>query len=186
MGASRGAVPFLKRPADVAIVVFFVIAFFIVFLLDLEQVAISDPSIPFDYPLMPPKFFVDLIHWWGRTYDHVLWVRETWFKATIYIDLFYFAPFYLVAIPAFILGKDWIRMPTMFWSGVMFTIVTCILAEEVWGAHASPDIAVILAAYGPYWLAPLLIALRMFVGGSHPFSRKAAAAPAAAAKPKKH
>ena len=42
----------------------------------MEQLIIDDPA-HFAYPLWPPARLVDLIHWWGKTYDPVLLARPT-------------------------------------------------------------------------------------------------------------
>jgi EXPERA (EXPanded EBP superfamily) len=47
---------------------------------------------------------VDLIHWYGRTFDPLIIARPAWWKATIGIDALFFGPFYLFAIYAY--SKD--------------------------------------------------------------------------------
>ena len=63
-------------------------------MIDIEQLVIADPA-HFTYPIWPPRFMVDLIHWWGRTYDPPLMAREPWWRATIWIDQLVFGPFYV-------------------------------------------------------------------------------------------
>jgi hypothetical protein len=41
---------------------------------------------------------VDVIHWWGNTFDPVLIARPAWWKVTIWIDALFFGPYYLFAI----------------------------------------------------------------------------------------
>jgi hypothetical protein len=72
----KRSIPLSKRPGDIAILVFFVInILFITYIVDIEQLIIPDPS-HFTYPLWTPPAAVDLIHWWGRTFDPVL--RASW------------------------------------------------------------------------------------------------------------
>lgn len=71
MASARVPIPLKKRPLDLIIVGFFSIALVIVFVLDLEQVAVANPQ-NFTYPAWPPKFIVDSAHWWGKTFDPVL------------------------------------------------------------------------------------------------------------------
>ena len=40
-----------------------------------EPLVIADPN-HFTYPLWPPAAMVDLVHWWGRTFDPALMARE--------------------------------------------------------------------------------------------------------------
>jgi hypothetical protein len=98
---NRQIIPLSKRPGDIAIVAFFLInILFITYIVDLEQLVIADP-VHFTYPLWPPPIAVDVIHWWGRTFDPVLLARPAWWKVTIWIDALFFGPFYIVAIYAY-------------------------------------------------------------------------------------
>jgi len=45
----------------------------------------------------------------------------------IWVDVVLFGPFYLFAIYAFVRGRDWIRVPALVWSGMMFLDVATIL-----------------------------------------------------------
>jgi EXPERA (EXPanded EBP superfamily) len=99
---NRQIIPLSKRPRDMAIIAFFLInILFITYIVDLEQLVIADPA-HFTYPLWPPPIAVDVIHWWGRTFDPVLLARPAWWKVTIWIDALFFGPFYIVAIYAYI------------------------------------------------------------------------------------
>jgi hypothetical protein len=72
MGAVRRAIPLGRRPLDVVFVVFFLVNLgLITYIVDLEQLVIADPA-RFSYPLWPPGPLIDLVHWWGRTFDPVL------------------------------------------------------------------------------------------------------------------
>jgi hypothetical protein len=154
--------PLHKRPLDLALVAFFIVNLgFITYIVDLEQLVIADPA-RFDYPLWPPRALVDLVHWWGRTYDPLLLARPPFWKATIWIDALFFGPFYAFAIYAFARGRDWIRRPAIVWSSVMMTNVTVILFEELWGIHATPQPAMVVMANLPWLLFPVLMLLRVW------------------------
>src|SRR5215204_6380680 len=132
----RAPIPLSRRKLDVVFLIFFAINFgFITYIVDLEQLVIDDPA-RFTYPLWPPAPFVDLVHWWGRTFDPVLLARPPWWRATIWIDSLLFGPYYAFAIYAFVKGKEWIRVPTIIWGSVMMTNVTIILFEEMVGPYA--------------------------------------------------
>ena len=155
------AQPLSKRPVDWIFVGFFAVnLFFITYVVDLEQLVIADPN-HFDYPLWPPRAMVDLVHWWGRSFDPPLMAREAWWRATIWIDALAFGPFYAVAIYAYWKGKDWIRIPSIMWASVMMTNVTVILLEELRGAHATPRPGVVLLVNLPWLLMPILVIARM-------------------------
>jgi hypothetical protein len=159
---SRRVIPFSRRPADIAIVAFFLVnILFITYIVDLEQLVIANPA-HFTYPLWPPKPAIDLIHWWGRTFDHDLIARPVWWKMTIWIDNLLFGPFYLVAIYAYIKGKEWIRLPSVIYASVLLTNVIIILGEEYAGPYASPNFPVVLLANLPWLFFPVFIIARMW------------------------
>ncbi len=159
------------RKLDWAFIGFFVVnLFFITYIVDVEQLVIADPTPGrFSYPLWPPSLFVDLVHFWGRTYDPVLLARPPWWRATIWIDSLFFGPYYAAALYAFLKGKNWIRLPSVIWAAVMMTNVTIILFEEMLGPHRTPARGMVLFANAPWLLFPLLMLWRMWPS-ERPFS----------------
>jgi EXPERA (EXPanded EBP superfamily) len=159
---NRCRIPLSKRPGDIAILAFFIVnILFITYIVDLEQLVIADPA-HFTYPIWPPPFAVDAIHWWGRTYDPVLIARPAWWKMTIWIDAIFFGPFYIVAIYAYITGKEWIRIPSIIYASTLLTVVVVILGEEIGGTHATPQLPVVFLANLPWLLFPIYIIYRMW------------------------
>jgi len=155
-------IPLANRPVDWAIIVFFLInLLFITYMVDVEQLVIDNPD-QFTYPLWPPAWMVDLVHWYGRTFDPVLMARPAWWRATIWIDSLYFGPYYAVAIYAFWAGKNWIRFGSIVWASVMLTNVSIILFEEINGIHATPELGRVLLANACWILFPLLVLYRMW------------------------
>jgi hypothetical protein len=151
-----------KRPVDMAIVIFFVInLFFITYIVDLEQLVISNPY-NFRYPLWPPSGMIDLVHWYGRNFDPVLMARPAWWRATIWIDAVFFGPFYVFAIYAFVKGRKWIRLPCIVWASVMLTNVFIILFEEVLGDHATPELFRVFLSNAAWVFFPLIALIRMW------------------------
>lgn len=154
--------PLSKRPLDAAFIAFFAVNFAVVtYMIDLEQLVIADPY-DFVYPVWPPAFMVDLVHWWGRHFDPPLMAREAWWRATIWIDQLFFGPYYAVAIYAFARGKNWIRLPSVVWASVMMTNVTIILFEEFVGRHPSPAPLAQIAANASWLIFPILMLVRMW------------------------
>jgi EXPERA (EXPanded EBP superfamily) len=158
----RRPIPLAKRPGDIAILAFFIVnILFITYIVDLEQLVIADPA-HFTYPIWPPPFAVDAIHWWGRTFDPVLLARPAWWKMTIWIDALCFGPFYIVAIYAYSRGKEWIRIPSIIYASTLLTVVVIILGEEIGGTHATPQLPVVFLANLPWLLFPIYIIYRMW------------------------
>lgn len=167
----RLVVPLSQRRLDLAFIVFFAINLgFVTYLIDVEQLTIADPT-HFTYPLWPPRAIVDMVHWWGRTYDPALMARQPYWRATIWLDVLGFGPFYALAIYAFVKGRDFIRVPAFVWAGVMFANVIIILFEEFLGAHATPRPGVVLAANLPWLVMPWLVVARL-ARHSHPFAKE--------------
>ena len=160
--SERTPIPLARRPADFAFLIFFVVNLtFITYVVDLEQLVIADPN-HFTPPLWPPPALVELVHWWGRSFDPLQWARPAWWRATIWIDVLGFGPFYAVAIFAFLRGRDWIRTPSIIWASVMLTNVTIIMFEEMIGPHATPRPGIVWAANLPWLLFPVLVIWRMW------------------------
>jgi hypothetical protein len=80
----------------------------------------------------------------------------------------FYGPFYAMAINAFLRGREWIRIPAIFYSGMMFADVFIILGEEIAGPHASPHLPIVLALNLPWLLLPILLTIRLWK--EHPFT----------------
>jgi hypothetical protein len=172
----RRAVPLRERPLDWLILGFFVVNLgFITYIVDVEQLVIPDPA-HFEYPLWPPRSMVDLVHWWGNHFDPLLMARPPWWRATIWLDSIFFGPFYALAIHALVKGKEWIRVPAIFWSGIMFANVSIIMFEELCGPHRTPAPFIVTMANIPWWILPFLVTWR-FGRSEHPFTTEAPATP---------
>ena len=167
----RVAVPLRRRPLDVALVAFFAVNLaFTTYVVSLEQVVIADPF-QFTPPPWPPERLLALVHWWERSFDPLLLARPAWYRATIWLDVLAFGPFYAVAIYAFARGRDWIRLPAVVWASMLFTNVFIILFDELKGIHATPSPAIVVAANAPWLLVPILVVWRL--RSEHPFTREA-------------
>ena len=170
----RTIVPLRQRPLDWVLIGFFAVNLgFITYIVDLEQLVIADPH-HFAYPLWPPRPLVDLVHWWGDHFDPLQNARPPWWRATIWLDVLLFGPFYAVAIHALVKGKEWIAVPAIFWAGVMFANVSIIVFEELVGPFASPAPGTVLMANLAWWALPLLVTWRF--ARPHPFTREAGSA----------
>jgi len=154
--------PLRQRPLDLAIVAFFAVNLLLItYLVDLEQLVITDPY-HFSYPLWPPRFAIDAVHWWGANFDPVLMARPVWWKVTIWIDSLFFGPFYVVGIYALVRDRRWIQLPALLWAATMLTVVSVILGEEAFGEHATPHLAIVLLANAAWVGFPILVGFRVF------------------------
>src|SRR3954453_4101175 len=107
VAGDTAALPLRRRPIDVLFVVFFAVnAVLITYAVDLEQLVIADPA-RFRYPVWPPPVVVDLVRWYGRSFDPLLLARPAFWRMTIWIDVLLFGPFYRAAIYAFVRSRAW-------------------------------------------------------------------------------
>jgi hypothetical protein len=165
----RETIPLSRRPIDIVIIGFFTVnLLFITYMVSLEQVVIDDPF-HFSPPLWPPPPMIALDHWWETTFDPLLVARPAWYRATIWLDVLAFGPFYAVAIYAYVRGRDWIRIPSIIWASVMFTNVFIILFDELLGTHATPYPFTVVGANASWLLMPFLVIWRM-ARSEHPFT----------------
>ncbi len=172
----RLAIPLSRRPVDVALVVFFAVnLLFTTYVVSLEQVVIADPF-HFAPPAWPPAPLLALVHWWERSFDPLLLARPAWYRATIWLDVLAFGPFYAAAIYAFVRGREWIRIPAFLWAASLFTNVFIILFDELAGVHATPHPALVVSANAAWLLVPILVVWR--VAREHPFTVQASSAAA--------
>ena len=163
-------IPLKDRPIDYIYIGFFLInLLFITYIVDLEQIIISDVN-NFKYPIWPFPFFVDMVHWWGSHFDPLQSARPVWWKATIWLDAVIFGPYYLFAIYAFIKGKNWIRIPTLVIMPILFTNVFIICSEEIWGPTHALNLPLVLLANAPWALFPIFLIWKM-ARNEHPFQR---------------
>ena len=159
--------PFSRRKLDWIFVAFFLFnLLFVTYVVDIEQLIIPDPY-HYQQPPWPPAAMVNLIHSYGQTYDPLVMARPQWWKMTIWLDVLFYGPFYIFAIYAFIKGRDWIRIPAVFYSGMMFADVFIILGEEAAGPHAAPNLPFVLLLNLPWLLLPIILTLRL--QKQHPF-----------------
>jgi hypothetical protein len=164
----QNTIPFSQRRVDWIFVGFFLINFFfITYIVDIEQIIIPDP-VNYKQPIWPPGPFIELIHWYGDSFDPLLMARPQWWKMTIWVDSLIYGPFYALAIYAFVKGKDWIRILAFFYSGMMFMGVTIILGEEIAGPHATSHLPLVLGLNLPWLLTPIFLTLRL--RKEHPFT----------------
>jgi hypothetical protein len=170
------AVPLRKRPYDLAFIAFFLInLLFITYVIDIEQLIIANPN-SFTYPAWPPGPVVDLVHSYGNHYDPLLMARPPFWRATIWIDVLYFGPFYALGLYAFIRGRNWIRVPALVWSGLMLANVSIILFDERYGVTPAPNFLRVVGFNLLWLLFPILMIIRM--RRDRPFERTPAAVPA--------
>ena len=170
-------IPLSQRRVDIVIVAFFLVnLLFVSYFIDTEQLVIANPA-HFTYPIWPPGPVIDAVHWWGNNFDPLLIARPVFFKVTIWLDNLLYGPFYLIAIYAYIKGKEWIRLPSIIYAVSMMSGVIMILSEEAFGQYHTSHLALVISANASWIIFPLIILFRMGLN-EHPFTRPASSAQA--------
>ncbi len=89
--------------------------------------------------------------------------RPPFWMVTIYVDAFFFGPFYAFAIYAFYHKKNWIRDISLIWSTALIINVLCILSEEIWGIHKAKDLPFVIFVNTPWLIFPIINMVRMLM-----------------------
>ena len=89
---NRTVIPLKDRKPDLIFMVFFLInLFFVTYVVDVEQLTISDPYSQ-QQAAWPPAGMVKIIHSYGETFDPLLMARPQWWKDTIWLDVIFYGP----------------------------------------------------------------------------------------------
>ena len=125
-------------------------------LIDIEQIFV-DTVAGYD-PLLvswPPETFVRTAHWWGRSYDPALIERAHYYKFLVWIDLFYYIPFYLIGVWAILKKKEWIKTQIIIQQTALVTGTLTIMYANMLMMKGEPDKYMLIhmltnvAAYSP-------------------------------------
>jgi len=118
----------------------------------------------------PPAFMFEWFYWWCEEADPLLMLNPLWYRIMAVLSPFAYLPFYVVAIWAFVKGRNWIRLPGLVWSFCLLYSMVVILAEELIGPHRSPKPLLMLSAYAPYVVVPFILVFRLLP--KHPFGKQ--------------
>ena len=166
---TREVIPFRERRGDIVLWIFFLVnVIFVTYQADIEQLVIRDPD-NFTYPIWPPAYMIDFLHWYFEKYDPLLYERPVWYTTIVVIDQVVYGPFYIGALYAYWKGKEWIRNWSIIWASVMLATVTVILGEEIAGPFASDHLPLVLATNAGWLIVPIWVLIRMW--REHPITR---------------
>lgn len=122
---------------------------------------------------IPPRFLSYLYFRWARTADPLLYQNPIWWQCIEWVNLLCLMPFSLVALRAFYVGNNNIRLPAIIVSSFTFySLILCIgsslFGDEPSKVSANPEIFFFI--YVPYMLFPMIVVARLWE--EKPFSRK--------------
>jgi hypothetical protein len=173
-------IPLRERRRDWFFVVIFAIFASTSFLFDPANM-IGRPSPSSRNPLA--RFIYDF----AAGIDPVLIANPRFVQLIVgFVSALLYGIFYLVLIYAFVRGREWIRLPAIFYAGMIVMSGGLYLSVEALGDaplfalacgpgfgfdYKSPSMPMSIAVNGPYPLVALLLVTRMW--RPHPFTRRA-------------
>ncbi|XP_065830938.1 uncharacterized protein [Oscarella lobularis] len=153
------------RPLDLLIVASFGCFFVIAVTIDILQASLTE-DITADAVsdrTWPPEWIRRSFLWWCTEVDTLVEANPLWYRALALTSPFLYAPFYVLAIYAFINEREWIKIPGLCWSWGLILVMFPTFAEQLAGEHATKHVGLFLVAYLPYVVFPLLFAARLAI-----------------------
>lgn len=112
-----------------------------------------------------PKFMQDGLTDWGETVEPQFKINPSWARIMNVWNLFIHVPFYLIAIYAFITGRDWIRYPTAVCMTTVMYSTFVIMGNNIISPPYPIDLGTYYGSYIPFLVIPLLIIIRVAISG---------------------
>ena len=99
--------------------------------------------------LWPPQFIFKLFYWWGENVDPILLDNDYFVKYLTILSPFVFAPFYLIGIYAIYNKKQWIRIPMILFSIILFLDLNYFFYQAIFSIEKTKKFIII---YIRIWL----------------------------------
>ena len=165
--AAREVIPFRERKQDIALWIFFLVnVIFVTYQADIEQLLIRDPD-NFTYPIWPPAYMIDFLHWYFEKYDPLLYSAPSGTRRSSGSTRSSTAP--STSLRSTRSGRQgWIRNWSIIWASVMLATVTVILGQGIAGRSRRPPAARTGDERGRL-IVPIWVLIRMW--REHPFTR---------------
>ena len=93
--------------------------------------------------------------------DLIMYNQPIWYMVTIWFGLIFWTPFHILATYAFIMKKNWIRIPCTAYSSVMFLIMIQGISEQIWGIYPTSCINCVLRDNFIWLITPIILIIRM-------------------------
>jgi len=110
--------------------------------------------------IYPPRFMVETMIWWGRTYNPLCLINPLFFRTIQIVNVILFGPFFIFGLFTFIRGLTWIRTPAIMWSVCSLFSLVLIISEELYGTYATINPSPIL--YGYYFMHIFVALLTLY------------------------
>ena len=112
--------------------------------------------------IWPPQFVFKLFYWWCKHVDPILLNNDYFVKYLTMLSPFIFAPFYLISIYAIYNQKQWIRIPIIIFSFILFFDLNYFFYQALFGIEKTRNILLFTLAYGYYQIFPCILIYRFW------------------------
>jgi hypothetical protein len=112
--------------------------------------------------IWPPQFAFKLYYWWCENVDPILLHNDYLVKYLTILSPFIFAPFYLIGIYAIYNKKQWIRIPMIIFSLVLFFDINYFFYQALFGIEKTKNLLLFTLGYGYYQIFPLILIYRFW------------------------
>lgn len=129
--AEGAALPLSQRPLDVFIAFWFVVFAFSTTFTDLHNFIASAKGVQIEALehmelAYPPKVLTDVYFKWARSVDPLLYTNPIWWQCIEWVNLLVLTPFCIFAVPGFLKGANWVRIPAIVISSFTpYSLVLC-------------------------------------------------------------
>ncbi|CAF5091054.1 unnamed protein product, partial [Rotaria sp. Silwood1] len=107
-------------------------------------------------------FVFKLFYWWCENVDPILLHNDAFVKYLTCLSPFLFAPFYLLAIYAMYHKHQWIHIPIILFSLILFFDLNYFFYQTIFGKEKTKNLFLFTVAYGYYQLFPLMLIYRFW------------------------
>ena len=114
-------------------------------------------------PGVVPAFASRALDWFCVTFaDPLMCSPEPWFRAIVYVECCLQLPFFFVALYGWLLRREWLRLPLIFYGAHVATtlipIYGALVDAFIAGRLQPPQFHFLAAVYFPYLAVPLFLA----------------------------
>lgn len=148
-------VPLSRRPYDFLFLAYFMLHLPISIFVDMQLI------FPRQYF---PLFLRNSLDDWVRDADDVLTgTRPVFFQAFVWVELFFHIPYFIVAIYAFVQGKNWIRDVSIVYATAVLGSMVAVMPEAWDRSHAPLQTKMMLQSVLAIWcVLPILLMQRVW------------------------
>ena len=111
-------------------------------------------------PSLFPQFFVDAMNGYAATCeDRMVSGRPTWFWSMTFVETFVQLPYFFLSAYAFVMRRNWIRVPTIIYGAHVATTLIPIMGSVLFDEYLRPKATMafysLMAIYSIWFVFPV-------------------------------